>query len=71
MELDSFKESSMKLTCKAAGTGECSAVAWPEQNDTGDVSGRGLDTKSRCLVTLCHDGMDIGCRRVSSEVESV
>lgn len=36
-----------------------------------DVSGRGSDTQSRRLVTLRHEAVDIGYRRVSLEVQSI
>jgi hypothetical protein len=36
-----------------------------------DVSERGSDIQIRCLVTLCHNVVDIRCRRISSDVESI
>ncbi len=39
------------------------------------TSGRGIEAdifvEGRCLVTFCHHAVDIGCRRVSAEIQSV
>jgi hypothetical protein len=55
------------------GTAYLVHVIYPLEEIHGprDVSERGSDIQIRCLVTLCHNVVDIRCRRISSDVESI